>query len=55
MAPRKYGEAVAHTIEHSAEYYQQMEDNLNILELTQRVYKVGSENMLSLVKKFWYQ
>ena len=43
---------MAHTIKHCPEYYQQLEDNLNMLELTQRVYKVGSENMLGLVKKF---
>jgi hypothetical protein len=52
MAPRKHGEAMAHTIEHCPEYYQQLEDDSNVLELTQRVYKVGSENMLGLVKKF---
>ena len=46
---------MAHTIEHSPEYYQQMEDDLNVLELTQRVYGKGSEYMLSLVKNFWYQ
>ncbi|KAL8801176.1 MAG: hypothetical protein Q9200_007023, partial [Gallowayella weberi] len=55
MAPRKYGGAVAHPTEHSPEYYQQMEDDLNVRELTQRVYGRGSENMFSLVKKFWYQ
>jgi len=46
---------MVHTAEHSPEYYQQMEDDLNVLELTQRVYGRGSENMLSLVKNFWYQ
>ena len=46
---------MAHIIEHCPEYYQQLEDDLNVLELTQRVYKVGSENILGLVKKFWYQ
>ena len=55
MASQKYGEAMAHTMKHSLEYYQQLEDGLNILELTQRVYQPGSENLLSLVKKFWYQ
>jgi len=55
MAPRKYGETMAHTIEHCPEYYQQLEDDLDVLAFTQRVYKVGSENMLGLVKKFWYQ
>ena len=55
MAPPQYGEAVVHTIEHCPEYYRQLEDGLNVLELTQRVYKVGSENILGLVKKFWYQ
>ncbi|KAL8800746.1 MAG: hypothetical protein Q9182_004951 [Xanthomendoza sp. 2 TL-2023] len=55
MAPRKYGEAIVHTMEHSPEYYQQMEDNLDVLEFTQRVYGRGSDNMLSLVKNFWYQ
>lgn len=46
---------MAHPTEHSAEYYQQLEDDLNVLELTQRVYKRGSEDMLSLIKRFWYQ
>ena len=55
MAPQQHGEAGAHTIEHSPEYYQQLEDDMNILELTQRVYGKGSEDMLSLVKKFWYR
>ena len=55
MAPRKYGQAMVHTMEHSPEYYQQMEHDLNVLEFTQRVYGKGSENMLSLVKNFWYQ
>jgi len=55
MAPRQYNAATAHTIEHSAEYYQQLEEDLNVLELTQRVYGKGSESMLSLVKNFWYQ
>ncbi|KAL9027313.1 MAG: hypothetical protein Q9196_004144 [Gyalolechia fulgens] len=32
-----------------------MEDDLDVLEFTQRVYGRGSENMLSLVKNFWYQ
>ena len=55
MAPRKYGEAMAQTTEHCPEYYQQMEEDFNVLELTQRVYGKGSESMLSLVKNFWYQ
>ena len=52
MAPRKYGEATAQTTEHCPEYYQQMEKDFNVLELTQRVYGDGSENMLNLVKGF---
>ena len=32
-----------------------MEDDLNVLEFTQRVYGTGSENLLSLVKNFWYR
>ena len=55
MAPRNYDEAMVHNIEHSPEYYQQMEDDLNVLEFTQRVYGRGSENLLTLVKNFWYQ
>ncbi len=55
MALRQYGDAMAHTIEHCPEYYQQLEDALNMLEVTQQVYEVGSENMLGLIKKFWYQ
>lgn len=43
------------TTEHSAEYYQQMEEDFDVLELTQRVYGKGSENMLSLLKSFWYK
>ena len=54
MAPRQHGETMAHIIEHCPEYYQQLEDDLNVLKLTQRVYKVGSENTLGLVKKVWY-
>ncbi|KAI4213155.1 MAG: hypothetical protein L6R36_009463 [Xanthoria steineri] len=55
MVPRKYGHATVHTLEHSPEYYRQMEDDLNVLEFTQRVYGRGSENLLSLVKNFWYR
>ncbi|KAL8639652.1 MAG: hypothetical protein Q9228_003332, partial [Teloschistes exilis] len=55
MAPQKSDEAMAHTMQHSPEYYLQIEDNLNVLELTRTVYRSGSENMLNLVKKFWYQ
>ncbi|KAL9583967.1 MAG: hypothetical protein Q9203_004863 [Teloschistes exilis] len=51
MAPQKTDEAMAHTMQHSPEYYLQIEDNLNVLELTRRVYRRGIENMLSLVKK----
>ena len=40
---------------HGPEYYQQIEEDFNVLELTQRVYGKGSESMLSLVKNFWYQ
>lgn len=52
MAPRKYGEAMVHIAKHSPKYYQQMEDDLNVLKLTQRVYERDSENMLSLIKNF---
>ncbi len=52
MTSPKYDEAVAHTIEHFAEYYQQLKDDLNVLKLIQRVYKADSENMLNLVKNF---
>lgn len=55
MAPPQYSAATAHPMEHSAEYYQQLEEDLNVLELTQRVYGKGSESMLTLVKNFWYQ
>lgn len=55
MAPRKYGDVMAQTTEHCPEYYQQMEEDFNVLELTQRVYGQGSESMLSLVKNFWHQ
>ncbi|KAL8637876.1 MAG: hypothetical protein Q9228_004900, partial [Teloschistes exilis] len=48
MAPQKTDEAMAHTMQHSPEYYLQIEDNLNVLELTRRVYRRGIENMLSL-------
>ncbi|KAL8626093.1 hypothetical protein Q9189_008226 [Teloschistes chrysophthalmus] len=46
---------MVHSMEHSPEYYQQMEDDLDVLKFTQRVYGKGSENMLNLVKNFWYQ
>ena len=46
---------MAHAMDHSPEYYQQMEEDFNMLEFTQRVYEAGSENMLSLVKRFWCQ
>ncbi|MCJ1275146.1 hypothetical protein MMC21_002946 [Puttea exsequens] len=46
---------MASTIGYCPEYYQQLEDNLNVLGITQRVYKVGSEDILGLVNKFWYQ
>ena len=52
---RKYGEAILHNTEHAPEYYQHMEDDFDVLQFTQRVYGKGSENLLSLVKKFWYQ
>lgn len=52
MAPREFGPAMAHATDHSREYYQQMEEDFNVLEFTQRVYEAGSENMLSLVKRF---
>jgi len=43
---------MAHTMGHFPEYYQQLEANLNVLELTQRVYKDKSEDLLSTVKDF---
>ena len=52
MAPQNYGQAITHTTEHFAEYYQQMEKSLNVLELTQRVYRRDSEYLLGLVKRF---
>lgn len=55
MSPPECGEAVARPVEHSSEYYRQSEDDMNVLELTQRVYGKGSESMLGLVKKFWCQ
>ena len=55
MAPRKYVENMVQNTEHSAEYYQQLEENFNVLELTQKVYEDDTESMLSLVKRFWYQ
>ncbi len=55
MAPRQSNVVTTNTTEHSAEYYQQLEEGLNVLELTQRVYGKGSESMLTLVKNFWYQ
>ena len=45
---------MAHSTEHSPEYYLQMEDDLNVLEFTQRVYGKGSEYMLSLVKSVYH-
>ena len=46
---------MAQTTEHCPEYYQQVEEDFNVVELTQRVYGKGSESMLGLVKNFWYQ
>ncbi|KAL9582090.1 MAG: hypothetical protein Q9212_003502 [Teloschistes hypoglaucus] len=46
---------MVHSMEHFPEYYQQMEDDLDVLKFTQRVYGKGRENMLNLVKNFWYQ
>lgn len=43
---------MAYTMGHSLEYYQQLEADLNVLELTQRVYKDKSEDLLSTVKDF---
>ncbi|KAL8738937.1 MAG: hypothetical protein Q9181_000349 [Wetmoreana brouardii] len=53
MACRQQDQAMVPAMEHSQEYYQQMEGDLNIVEFTQRVYGNGSENMLSLVKNSW--
>ncbi len=47
MAPRRYGEAMEHTREHSAEYYKQIEKELDVLTLTQRVYADSSEDLQS--------
>lgn len=53
MAPRRYGEAMEHTREHSAEYYKQMEKELDVLTLTQRVYADSSEDLQSWIKNLW--
>ena len=42
-------------MERSAEYYKQMEVELNVLKLTQRVYKDSSEDLQSWIKNLWYQ
>ena len=55
MAPQKHGEAISNTTEHSPEYYQQLEDDMDVKALTQRVYQPKSEDLFSLVKRFWYR
>ena len=55
MTSRENVAIMPHDTDHSPEHYQQMEVNMNVRELTQRVYGKGSENMLSLIKNFWYR
>jgi hypothetical protein len=55
MAPQRHVEAMEHMMEHSAEYYKQMEAELDVLTLTQRVYKASSEDLQSWVKNLWYR
>lgn len=43
------------TTEHSAEYYKKMKAELNILTLTQQVYKKNTEDLQSWIKYLWDQ
>lgn len=38
-----------------AEYYKQMEIELDILTLTQRVYKDSTEDLQGWIKNLWYR
>ncbi len=42
-------------VEQSAEYYKQMEVDLNVLALSQRVYAEGTEDLQSWIKNLWYE
>lgn len=55
MAPRRHGKAIEQTMEHSAEYYKEMEAGLDVLTLTQRVYKASTEDLQSWIKNLWDQ
>ena len=39
----------------STEYYKQMEAELDVLTITQRVYKASSEDLQSWIKSLWYE
>ena len=55
MAPRRHGKAMEQTMGHSAAHYKQMEEEFDILDLTQRIYADSSEGLLGWVKDLWYQ
>ena len=55
MAPRRHGKAAEIMMEHSADYYKNMEAGLDILSLTQRVYQPSTEDLQSWIKDLWDQ
>lgn len=55
MGRRRHGKAMEQTTGRSAEYYKEMEAELDILTLTQRVYKQNTEDLQSWIKYLWDQ
>lgn len=55
MAWRRYNNAFDNIIDLSAEHYKSIEENLDILTLTQRVYKPNSERFQEWIKSLWYE
>ncbi len=55
MGRRRHGKAMEQTTGRSAEYYKEMEAELDILTLTQRVYKENTEDLQSWIKYLWDQ
>ena len=54
MAPGKRRDT-DHTVGYSADYYKKMENELDVLTLTQRVYKDSSERLQIWIKELWYR
>ena len=49
------GEVIDRAMEYSADYYRQIETDLDVLTLTQRVYASSSEDLLTWIKDLWLQ